>query len=227
MIWRRHFMFFSKKGLYPFLLTAFTFPSPAEDDQNSPPTLSSRLLTSTSAPTTTRPPPKPPQTLAAASKRAGLRSGIPRLLVRVSLPIAARHRRRSSTSPACSLAVPTHQSQSGPPYVLVAFPDSTPEVQASQPAGRSPLLPHPPSLSLFRCHAGPTLHACTPSTTDPAPSPPSKCFVWFGFRGEWCRGGDGRGGAMVDEAAPRLLPVAADRDKDDRRRWAALPSSAS
>jgi hypothetical protein len=28
MIWRRHFMFFSKKGPYPFLLTAFTFPSP-------------------------------------------------------------------------------------------------------------------------------------------------------------------------------------------------------
>ncbi|PWZ04007.1 hypothetical protein Zm00014a_031737 [Zea mays] len=26
---------------------------------------------------------------------------------------------------------------------------------------------------------------------------------------------------MADEAAPRLLPVAADRDKDDRRRWAA------
>ncbi|KAL5676223.1 hypothetical protein ACJX0J_012354, partial [Zea mays] len=45
MIWRRHFMFFSKKGPYPFLLTTFTFPSPAKDDQNSPPTLSSRLLT--------------------------------------------------------------------------------------------------------------------------------------------------------------------------------------
>jgi hypothetical protein len=30
---------FSKKGSYPFLLTAFTFPSPAQDDQNSPPTL--------------------------------------------------------------------------------------------------------------------------------------------------------------------------------------------
>jgi hypothetical protein len=59
---------FSKKGPYPFLLTAFTFPSPTQDDQNFPPTLSSRLLTSASAPTTTRPPPKPPQTLATASK---------------------------------------------------------------------------------------------------------------------------------------------------------------
>jgi hypothetical protein len=108
-----------------------------------------------------------------------------------------------------------------PAVRLVAFPVSTPEVEASQPAGRSPLLPHPPSLSLFRCHAGPTRRACAPSTTDPAPSPPSKRFVWFGFRGKWCRGGVGRGGAMADEAAPRLLPVAADRDKDDRRRWAA------
>jgi hypothetical protein len=68
MIWRRNFMFFPKKGPYPFLLTAFTFPSLAQDDQNFPPALSSRLLTSASALTTTRPPLEPPQTLAAASK---------------------------------------------------------------------------------------------------------------------------------------------------------------
>ncbi|PWZ32286.1 40S ribosomal protein S24-2 [Zea mays] len=66
-------MFFPKKGLYPFLLTAFTFSSPAQDDQNFPPALSSRLLTSASAPTTTRPPPKPPQTLAAATRRSPIR----------------------------------------------------------------------------------------------------------------------------------------------------------
>jgi hypothetical protein len=76
------YVFFQKKGLYPFLLTAFTFPSPAQDDQNFPPTLSSRLLTSASAPTTTRPPPKPPQTLAVASKEWPPSCGSPQLNIK-------------------------------------------------------------------------------------------------------------------------------------------------
>jgi hypothetical protein len=46
---------FFKKGPYPFLLTAFTFPSPAQDDQNSPPTLSSWLLITADKPSPLHP----------------------------------------------------------------------------------------------------------------------------------------------------------------------------